>query len=322
MLCLTVLGWGATAHAQPVQPPRPSNSTQQSIDGKAEAKLTPIQLAGHKVGDTFIKAFNSQDAAALGALWASDATYSTSGEEVTLRGRDAITKAYADLFKEDPECRISARAQAAQELESGAIELSGILDEQHTDGSLTASHFKAVLRKENGDWKIQSVVEHPLPTMQPPSVQLKRLQWMLGKWEDKTEHFRILTTVKLEEGGNYLVREYVRIVEGKPVQRGTQRIGWDHQQQAYRTWLFDENGTFGEGFLMQDADQRWSLQMALKLPRGAQGSLTQIIHVVSPDRLEVQNVDIQLDGVPFPNTPKVTLTKLSDAPANAPSAQP
>lgn len=322
LLCLAILGCGTVIQAQTLPPPKPQNPTQQDSNGNAVPKFTPVQLAGHKLGDAFIKAFNSHDAAALGALWAKDATYSSSGEDPILKGRQAITDAYASFFKEDPECRISARAQAAQELDSGAIELSGILDEQHTDGTLTSSHFKAELRQENGEWKIHRVEEYPLPALQPPSVQLKQLQWLLGKWEDKGDNYRILTTVRMVDGGNYLVREYVRTVDGKPVQKGTQRIGWDHQQQAFRTWLFDEDGTFGEGYLTQDADQRWSLRLALKLPRGAQGSLTQIIHVVGPDQLDVQNVDIQVDGIPFPNTPKATLIKLSDNASEAQAAQP
>src|SRR6185295_12103428 len=51
--------------------------------------------------DDFTKAFNAADAKAIGKLWIEDAEYTDESGQ-SFRGRAAIEKEYADLFKEHP----------------------------------------------------------------------------------------------------------------------------------------------------------------------------------------------------------------------------
>ncbi|WP_437230684.1 YybH family protein [Planctomicrobium sp. SH661] len=291
--CVGILGIGSTVLAQ-----TPAVRTAQPV---AES---PEEKSAHALGDVFAKAFNAHDAAALAALWKPDAEYVSAGSQTPVMGRPAIEAAYTKLFKDDPKCTVSVRAQSATKSEDGSqVTLAGILDEIHTDGSRSSSHFVAhLVAVKGGKWLISKVEETELPVIQAPAIHLKKLDWLLGTWIDDEQDQKIVTTFSVAPGGNFYTREYRRVMKNQVVQKGIQTIGWDQDLGCFRTWLFDEDGSFGQGFWSQDGETQWSVKIAIQTPDGRRGALTQILRSDADGNIEIQNVDQQFDGASLPNS--------------------
>ena len=77
---------------------------------------------------------------------------------------------------------------------------------------------------------------------------LRDLDWMIGDWVDEGRDASVVTKVRWTPNRAYLIREFDVKVRGQSTLRGTQRIGWDSRKQQFRSWTFDSEGGFVEGF--------------------------------------------------------------------------
>src|SRR4051794_7823950 len=85
---------------------RPASADQPR--GNAEAKAGIRKLA-----EAFVEAFHSGDARAVAACWAPDGTYTDqAGRE--LKGREAIEKAFAELFAEHKGLKVRVEGASLQ----------------------------------------------------------------------------------------------------------------------------------------------------------------------------------------------------------------
>ncbi|WP_437185765.1 nuclear transport factor 2 family protein [Planctomicrobium sp. SH668] len=277
---------------------------------------TPLQLdsaeaqGAREIGQQFLKAFNAHDAEALGQLWKEDGTYSSpslpNGE---LSGKKAITEAYRKLFETNSNATISARDQVAAAPQPNQLLLGGVLEIVHTNGLRTASRFSAEIDRVDGTWLIARVLEVEIPATNPPAAYLQQLQWFIGNWEQQGDGYSIKTRVRSTPTGNFILRNYQRTVGDQVVSTGAQTIGWDAEQGCFRSWMFEDDGAFGEGVWKQDGEKSWSIQFAIKYPDGSRGSLTQKITIESNDLIHMQNVGVEVAGESRPNSPIVSLKR-------------
>jgi hypothetical protein len=68
--------------------------------------------------------------------------------------------------------------------------------------------------------------------------------------DDSVVHF----DCRPSENGNFLLRDFDVAVAGDSVIKGTQRIGWDPVSGKFRTWTFDSEGGYFDGYLSRDGD--------------------------------------------------------------------
>ena len=116
-----------------------------------------------------------------------------------------------------------------------------------------------------------------------PHERLKELEWMVGDWINESQDAVVLTTCKWADGGNFLVREFTMKTQGQPVLSGTQRIGWDPTRHQFKTWIFDTEGGFGEGYWTRNGDQ-WVIKAEGVRQDGQHASATNIITRLGKDR--------------------------------------
>lgn len=255
---------------------------------------------------TFEKAFNAHNAPAMMALWTPDALYRATVTNTEVKGRDAIGAAYADLFKQQPTSSLKLTITESK-IEGGKASLLGMAEVTQKGQLPTRSLFRASLEKVGASWLFASVDESELPMDSPTG--LSQLAWLAGTWTEAIPSGDVKNTYHWANGGAFLVRNYSRAAKQGPAVDGTQIFGWDAEQQCIRTWLFDSNGSFGEGYWQRQGPDKWLNKMALKLPDGRRGSVTQILTHTGENELTLQSVDREIDGQFQPNTAPAKMTR-------------
>ena len=71
---------------------------------------------------------------------------------------------------------------------------------------------------------------------------------------------------------------------------GTQRIGWDPRHKQIRSWVFDSDGGFSEGFWSRDGE-RWVMKSTGVLKDGRAASATNVLTRVNRDTMNWTSVD-------------------------------
>lgn len=252
-------------------------------------------------------AFNRHDAQAAAAQWSPDAVHESSLSADRLSGREAIAKAYAELFRADPKAEMKLHAGPGELVADGEALVSGTIEVRHGDGSVTTSRVAARLVETKEGWRIQQVRELMAPPR--PSDALAPLEWLVGSWVDESPQGRVTNDVEWTRGRSFLTRAYRQEAEGKVVREGRQLIGWDAEDQCLRCWTFDNDGSFGEGVLEPDGENRWLSRMIVKLADGRRGSMTQVLEKLPDGTMKIESLARDVDGEPQPNGAPVTMRR-------------
>ena len=151
----------------------------------AEPKHDDDEAAIRKTSAAYLEAFNKHDAKALADFWSPDAVYlnQTTGEEVV--GRDEIAKQFVEMFKNEPDLKMTAVTDSV-----GFI--SPNVAEEHGKSTITAPKqepeevpYLAVYVRRDGKWLLDRVTDEAKEAGDSHFEQLKQLEWMIGHWVDK-----------------------------------------------------------------------------------------------------------------------------------------
>lgn len=252
-------------------------------------------------------AFNRHDAQAAAAQWSTDAVHESSLAGDRLTGREAIAKAYAELFRADPKSEMKFHPGPSRLGAEGEALVSGTIEVRHGDGSVTTSRVAARLVESPEGWRIKQVREWVAPPRAADA--LAQLEWLVGSWVDETPEGRVTNEVEWARGRNFLARDYRQEAGGKVVREGRQLIGWDAEDQCLRCWTFDSDGSFGEGVLEPGGENRWLSRMIVKLADGRRGSMTQAMERLPDGNLKIESLARDVDGEPQPNGAPVMMRR-------------
>ncbi len=259
---------------------------------------------------SFTKAFNAGDAAAAAATFAEDALVVDEQGERT-EGRAAIRDQLASSFTGTPGRTIAIMTDSLRFLGSDtALEEGRTTITPAGAGSVPeTTRFTVVYVKHDGQW-LQSAVRdetsegHELT----PHDRLKELEWLVGEWINESHDAVVQTTCKWTGDGNFLIREFTMKTRGQPVLSGTQRIGWDPTRSQFKTWIFDSEGGFGEGYWTKNGDQ-WVIKAEGVRQDGQHASATNIITRLGKDRASWQSVDRTIGGAAVPGVDEFTIVR-------------
>jgi uncharacterized protein (TIGR02246 family) len=227
---------------------------------------------------SYLKAFNRHDTAALAAHW-SDSGESIdldSGEKTT--GRDAVAGVFATLFEQDTSAAIDIDIESIRPIRDDVAVVDGVSLLSFDDATSASSRFSAVVVREAGTWVLSSVRETAVSAPQAirrPSAQLDQLEWLVGSWEDVSEELVATTRCSWNAGRSFLTRSHISAPEatssstadGIPAllpADGSAReiseiIGWDPDRRQIRSWVFTSDGRFAEGVWSRTSDS-WEVR--------------------------------------------------------------
>ena len=299
----TCLGLSAQEPRMP-GPARPG--TAESAAGGAKKHADDEKAIAALVA-AFTKAFNAGDAAAAAATFAEDALVVDEQGERT-EGRAAIRDQLAASFADNPGSTIAIETEALRFLgPDTALEEGRTTITPAGGGPPEITRFTVVYVKHDGQW-LQSAVRDELAHDLTPHDRLKELEWMVGDWINESQDAVVHTTCKWADDGNFLVREFTMKTQGQPVLSGTQRIGWDPTRHQFKTWIFDSEGGFGEGYWTRNGDQ-WVIKAEGVRQDGQHASATNIITRLGKDRASWQSVDRTIGGAAVPGVDEFTIVR-------------
>lgn len=200
-----------------------------------------------KAASQYVEAYNKHDVAGLTALFTENAEIVTrDGERIV--GVEARESAFEELFRENPAARISLTMDSLKFVTPDvAVEEGMVTSFPDGEEATVESTYRAAHVKKDGKWLIagaRTIDDRVLSNYE----FLRELEWMIGKWVDEGGDALIKSTCRWSANRAFLIREFSIEVNRETFLEGVQRIGWDARTKQFRSWLFDSEGGFVEGF--------------------------------------------------------------------------
>jgi uncharacterized protein (TIGR02246 family) len=263
-----------------------------------------------KNAQDFIAAFEKGDAKTLAGFWSKDGDYTDpSGRE--LKGRDAIEKAFKEFFAEHKGLKAGIKSNSLRfvspevAVEDGTSEVYGADGGPPTRARYTIVHVKL----KDGYWYLSSVRES---TFIPPTnyEHLRGMEWLIGDWIDEVEGKEVgRMSFAWSENQGFIVNTYSTSAKGFILSSGTQYIGWDPTEKAYRSWTFDSMGGFGGGSWTKDGN-KWVSKSKATLQDGRKMTSTNIVTRIDADTISWVGKDRTMDGKKMPDMKEVKMKRV------------
>ena len=263
-----------------------------------------------KMIDAYVAAFNQRDAAAVAAHWAEQGVHVVKETGEKTEGREAIQGDFAKLSEDNPDAALAVKVESVRMVKPEVAVVEGVarvaLD---SDEAPSDTAFTAILLDTDGKWLIDSVHETVLPEPPTATDYLAQLEWMVGHWVDDSEEVRVDTNVRWAANEAFLLRSYTVHREGELEHQGTQIIAWCPKTEKIRCWMFDSDGSFGEGNWTA-TDDGWQIDTTLTRPDGQLAKGTQLLKIVDEDTVTVERTALEIDGQELPASEPVRIVRV------------
>jgi uncharacterized protein (TIGR02246 family) len=265
----------------------------------------------HQRLESYLEAFNQQDAAVVATFWSPDCISIAENSGQRIEGRESLQQHFAEFFKESPGARLVGEVTDIQIVRPDVAVIEGRTTLVLADAEPVETVFSATLVKEGNQWLITNSRERDVLPVTSPQDALKDLEWLIGTWEDQSENGRVVTTIRWSPNRAFLIRSFAANVDDQE-QQGTQVIGWDARNRQIRTWIFHSDGSFGPGTISRH-DDAWMFKMSQTLRDGRTAAGTQIVTRVDDNTITVQVVGETVAGELLPTADPVTVVRTADA---------
>lgn len=301
VLAAAIVATGLGLHAQETkkQSARPAAGRLTTAKkATAPADRAADEKAIEALVGAYTKAFDVGDAKAAAATYAENAVLVNEHGERTI-GRAAIEGQLAGSLAANRGDKIAISIDSLffpgpdTALEEGRTTITPA-----AGGAPEFTQYTAVYIKHAGQWLLSALREE-LDDRLTPHDHLTALEWMVGEWVNESHDAVVNTTCKWTDDGNFLVRDFTMKRQGEPVLSGTQRIGWDPTRQQFKTWIFDSEGGFGQGYWTHNNDH-WVIKAEGTRQDGRHASATSIITPLGKDRASWRSVDRSIGNLAVP----------------------
>jgi uncharacterized protein (TIGR02246 family) len=262
-----------------------------------------------KKAEAFVEVFHKGDAGALAAFWALDGDYTTR-KGLTLKGRDAIAKAFKEFFAENKGLKLRINSESLRFLTPDVAVEDGTTEVLAPDGTPpSAARYTIVHVKKEGAWFLGSVRDAPY--VPPTNYELLRvLEWTIGDWASEPNSAESArASFAWSKNQNFIVSTIEADIKEVPVGGATQWIGWDPAAKGIRSWTFDDDGGLGQGAWKQE-EGKWVIKSTTTLRDGKKLAATNVITRVDADSVTWQSVNRTLDGNALPDTPVIRMKRV------------
>ena len=279
---------------------------QPAAKGNAEQEAAILKRA-----EAFVEAFQKGDAKALAAFWSPDGDY-TDELGRNLKGRDAIERAFADLFAENQGLKLRIDVTSLRFITPDVAIEDGTTAVLHPDNAPPSrARYTTVHVRRDGQWSLESVREAPFA---PPSNydSLRSLEWLVGDWAGAADDGHVARiSFAWTDNQNFINASFATTFKNMEVTSGTQWIGWDAAAKQIRSWTFDSDGGFAEGTWTRAGD-KLTIRTKAVLRDGLKLEATNIVTRIDANTLSFQSKERTLDGKPQPDIQETRLKRTPD----------
>lgn len=283
----------------------PAAAEPASVQGADDAEEKAIRASA----EAFTKAYNNHNARAVAQLFAPKAEIIDENGVLT-RGREAIEKAFAEVFKEDPKIEAQCEIESIRILTPNiGVEEGRVHSKTSPDDPESISSYVAIHVKVEGKWLVASVRDFEAPPPEPTAHdRLEELAWLVGDWVDESPQAVVHSSCRWDDSGNFLIQDFKIRIAGSIALSGTMRIGWDAVNKQIRSWVFDSQGGHTEGFWIRDGAE-WSVKARGNTIDGEVATAVNIYRRVDDDTIAWRSTERTLDGERVDDVPTVTIKR-------------
>ncbi len=287
------------------------------FDSSAQAEEESIR----KAIAAYVEAFNKQDLKTVAAMWAEKGVHLDRETGERTEGRAAIVADISAVFKESPDTRLAGRVERVRMIKPDVASVDGQTSIGSGGDSPALSAFTAIFVTEGGSWVIDSMEEMPIP--QPPTSfdALRELDWLVGRWVDRSDEARVDTTFRWSANHAYLLRSFSVQTKNGITQQGTQVIGWDPRSREIRSWSFNSDGSFGDGVWSRSGTD-WLIKTSQTLADGRAASGTFVLTPIDDNTLTLKLIGHEIEGEPQPGSEAIRMERSADPPPATDSDKP
>ena len=273
------------------------------------SEITPEMAAVTANDRAYEEAYAKADVDTLAGFFADDAEY-TSDDGRIYKGNASIKDCLNDAFRSDKGGKISIKIDSVKPLTPEVVVEKGSTTVVSKTGDEAEALYTAVHVKKDGKWKINQLIETPMPEV-TAGEQLAELSWLIGSWEeaDADAGVTIHSRYQWARGGNFITRNVTVKRGDDPVLEGWQIIGWDPVEETIHSWTFDGAGGFSEGPWTREGE-RWLARETGYAADGSRTSADQTITKAGDDRFYWESGNRTLDGDPQPGIGRIEIHRV------------
>lgn len=293
----------------------------------AAAPVAPVdQAAAAAVAERlagFVKAFNERNAGALADYFTDDAVLISTDGAVT-RGKAALGEMFTTGFAQPSNYTLASTIESTRFLTPDVAQLEGVSKLTAPNEPSVVNNFVSLATKTNNVWRIAEIRDLPAaPEVVAPADRLAELEWMVGDWEfvSPDAATKITSSVRWGDNKAFLIRQASEQTGQEKPRTSLMIVGWDPQGSQIKSWLFDSEGTVGEGAWARAADNQWVIRAQGSHTDGTSASATQLLTLENPNALRTSTVDRMSGGVIVPDKDEILMVRRPPAaPGTAPAA--
>lgn len=286
--------------------------TAGQVAGRAapKSKDADVVAAIQALGNTYVEAFNKHDSTAIAKLWTENAVY-VNEENVRIQGRDKILKEYENLFRDQPDVKMSVQIDSIRALSADtAIEegRTALLPQPVGEPRVMSQYTAIHVRTEQG-WQIADLRDTQV-VVPPDTGNLKDLQWLVGTWEAETANgtldLRFQWLGKTTQ--NYLIKNHSVTLKDGTVTNGLEVIGVEPGGQQIVSWIFSSDGSHSMSSWHPNEDG-WVAQHQGLLADGTETSATNTL-LRKDDKTVLWRSENRVVGdTKLPDLPEITIRR-------------
>lgn len=260
-----------------------------------------------KCVQNYTETWHKHDAKAIAAMYTEDARYEDENGEVT-QGRAAIEERATESQAAMKDANLTVDLESARLLGKDVLLIRGSTTLRQ-DGEESYSSFSATLTRSGENWLIADIEEKSLEATTVGEDELAKLSGLVGTWRPEGEDAKFESTVKMSLNGSFLTRKTKSLGEDEDGFTSVEIIGYDPVNDCLKSWFFDSEGGFGEGFWREDED-KWVVHRKVTMPDGGTFSSEYHVSWEDDDHLIVETVSKSLNGQVLPNTEPFKISRV------------
>jgi len=266
-----------------------------------EAPRPDDEKAIRETSEAIAKAFEKGDAAAFAGFFTEEGEYQDEDKDI-VRGREALTQAYAKFFAKRPELKVETKIDKIRFLGKDTAVEEGTFTVKAKDTPPNASKYSALYARQDGKWMIAVLKEWGDDKANEANIE--DLAWLIGAWESEGDGSKAQTKYEWSDSKKFIKCQYtvkIKLKDKTVDSTGTQVIGVDPAVGLLRAWTFDSDGGVGEATWIFDGD-KWVIESSASLADGTDLSATNFLTRSGDDAFTWRSVQKSADGVPQPDS--------------------
>lgn len=292
---------------------RVAPSADDAKEGAKETNGAPVSAEHaviYKTLESFVTAFNANDAKALATNLVPDVEYIDEGSN-HLVGAKQIEQVLTGYFKDNKGAQLQITPGGIRVVAPGvALEDAEAVITVPESGTQTSRRITLLYVRSDNHWKIASYREYPDAEDDPvDNEQLKSLAFLIGDWVDDGPDSKVSTSFTMAKDGSHIQREFTVLQSGQETLKGTQRIAVDPLTGSIKGWTFDSANGHGESIWTPNGDS-WLIRGTAVTQDGEIASATYILKQVGTDRIELKTMHKVVGNQVEPDATCVLVRKL------------